>query len=104
MTHEEIEKERQDLLCILKKEPESSQNQLLRDIAKKNGAQQPNASGVEFRDMIVSNINNALQTASMINMCKVANKNYRITIWATIAAVISAATALIAVCTKAIGQ
>ena len=56
----------QELLKILQIKPAHKQNQPLRDFAKEVGAQQPNASGVEFRDKIVRNIHLALQTASMI--------------------------------------
>ena len=57
----------QELLKILQIKPDHKQNQPLRDFAKEVGAQQPNASGVEFRDKIVRNIHLALQTASMID-------------------------------------
>ena len=57
----------QELLNILQIKPAHKQNQPLRDFAKEVGAQQPNASGVEFRDKIVRNIHLALQTASMID-------------------------------------
>ncbi len=96
MTREEIEDRRKDLLDILQKRPED-QNQPLRDLAVKVGAQQPNASGVEFRDMIVNNINHALQTASMIDMCKTSAKNYKIAITAAIIALLSALAAWAAV-------
>jgi len=96
MTHEEIEDRRKDLLDILQKRP-GDQNQPLRDLAVKVGAQQPNASRVEFRDMIVNNINHALQTASMIDMCKTSAKNHKIAITAAIIALLSALAAWAAV-------
>jgi len=76
MTFEEIKQYRQELLNILNINPEGEQHQPLRNLAKKVGAQQPNAKNVEFRDMIVNNINHALQTASMIEMCKTAAEGY----------------------------
>ncbi len=97
MTFKEIEQKRQDLLNILKIEPEGKQNQPLRDLAKEVGAQQPNAKNVEFRDMIVSNINHALQTASAIEACRTAARNYKIALVAAGAAALSAFAAWIAV-------
>ena len=67
MTNKEIERARQKLIDILKTTPVHRQNQPLRGLARDVGTQQPNASGVEFREKIVNNINHALQTASMIN-------------------------------------
>ena len=65
---EENNQKRRELLKILQIKPAHKQNQQLRDLAKEVGAQQPNASGVEFRDKIVHNIHLALQTASMIDL------------------------------------
>ena len=97
MTYEEIKRCRQELLDILNIDSEGKQNQLLRNLAKKVGAQQPNAKNVEFRDMIVNNINHALQTASMIESCRIAAKNYKIALIATAIALISALAAWAAV-------
>ncbi len=100
MTHKEIEHKRQKLIEILKMKPVGEQNQPLRNLAVEVGAQQPNASGVEFRNMIVNDINNALQTASMIETCRIATENYEIAVTATKAAVknywIAAAIAILA--------
>ena len=43
---------------------------------------------------LVQNIHQALQTAMTLNMCKIANKNYKYAILASIAAMLSASTAL----------
>lgn len=74
----EIEKARQTLIKILEIDPEGKQHQPLRNLAKEIGAQQPNAAGIDFRDMIVNNINHALQTASMIDACRAAADNFDI--------------------------
>ena len=97
MTFEEIKQCRQELLDILNIDPERKQHQPLRNLAKKVGAQQPNATNVEFRDMIVNNINHALQTATMIEMCRIASRNFWITVMAAIAAVLSALAAWVAI-------
>jgi hypothetical protein len=69
-------------------------------LAKKVGAQQPNATNIEFRDMIVNNINHALQTASMIEMCRIASRNFWIAIVAAIIAGFSAVAAWVAVLSR----
>lgn len=89
---------RERLLKILQESDVAKQNQPLRDLAKEVGAQQPNASGVEFRDMIVNNINHALQTLAMIEMYKTASRNFAIALIATLIALGSAVAAWVAVC------
>ena len=86
------------LLKILQESDVAKQNQPLRNLAKAVGAQQPNASGVEFRDKIVTNINHALQTLAMIEMCKTANRNFVIALIATLIALVSAVAVWVAVC------
>ncbi len=86
------------LLEILQESDVAKQNQPLRNLAKVVGAQQPNASGVEFRDKIVTNINHALQTLAMIEMCEIANRNFAIALIATLIAFGSAVAAWVAVC------
>lgn len=56
---------REDLLEI-PKDDSTNQNQKLRDLAKEVGSYQPNASGIEFKDKIVNNINSALQTLTIV--------------------------------------
>ena len=90
---------RAQLLEILKESDVEKQNQPLRDLAKAVGAQQPATRGVEFRDMIVSNINHALQTLTMIEMCKTANRNFVLAIIATLIALLgSSVAAWVAIC------
>ena len=86
------------LLEILQESDVAKQNQPLRDLAQEVGAQQPNASGVEFRDKIVTNINHALQTLAMIEMCETANRNFAIALIATLIALGSAVAVWVAVC------
>ena len=89
---------RKQLLEILQESDVAKQNQPLRDLAKAVGAQQPNASGVEFRDMIVTNINHALQSLAMIEMCEIANRNFIIALIATLIALGSVVAAWVAIC------
>ena len=89
---------REQLLEILQKSDVAKQNRPLRDLAKAVGAQQPNASGVEFRDMIVNNINHALQTLAMLEMCKTASRNFVIALIATLIALGSSVAAWVAIC------
>ena len=96
MKRESSKDYRKQLLEILQISDVSKQNQPLRNLAKAVGAQQPNASGVEFRDMIVNNINHALQTLAMIEACKTANKNVFVAIIATLIALVSAIAAWVA--------
>ncbi len=96
MTYKDIDEKQKKLLEILQKSDEK-QNQDLRDLAAGLGVHKPNASGYEFRNEITKNIQNALQTATMISMCKTANRNFWITLMATIAAVISSVAAWVAV-------
>ena len=89
---------REQLLKILQESVVAKQNQPLRYLAKEVGAQQPNASGVEFRDKIVNNINHALQSLAMIEMCEIANRNFIIALIATLIALGSAVAAWVAIC------
>jgi hypothetical protein len=83
-----------------KKDPAKSKEIQLRELANKLGA-----SGEMYRASpanageaeLVANILTALQTASMIDMCKTSNKNYRIAIAAAIVAILSALAAWVAV-------
>jgi hypothetical protein len=88
----------EELRKILQESDVAKQNQPLRDLAKEVGAQQPNSKGVEFRDEIVKNINHALQTLAMIEMCKTASRNFVIALIATLIAFGSAIAAWVAVC------
>jgi hypothetical protein len=67
-------------------------------LAKAVGAQQPNANSIDFRNKIVNNINQALQTLAMIEMCKTANRNFVIALIATLIALGSSVATWVAVC------
>jgi len=60
----------------------------------------PLASNKITETEIVQNIEVALQTATMIDMCKTSAKNYKIAIVSAIAAALSAWVALIAILSK----
>ncbi len=98
MKGKQSEDYRKQLLEILQESDVAKQNQPLRDLAKDVGAQQPNASGVEFRDKIVTNINHALQTLVMIEMYKTASRNFVIALIATLIALGSSVAAWVAIC------
>lgn len=74
MKNENSKEYRKQLLEILEITDVGKQNQPLRDLAKEVGAQQPNARGTEFREKIVTNINQALQTLSMIEKCEIESR------------------------------
>lgn len=102
MTYEEIQQKKQRLIDI-QKMSDSNQGKryrALRDLAIEVGAstistyhQKPANEG-ELAD----NIHQALQTATMIDMCKTASRNYVIALIATIIALGSAVALWIAVC------
>ena len=102
MAQEELEQYWKELVEIMsgsKKDPTKSKEIQLRELANKLGA-----SGEMYRASpanageaeLATNILTALQTASMIIMCRTSNKNYKIAIAAAIAAILSASAAWIA--------
>ena len=101
MTHKEIEGYRKEKTEILKtKEPEKRQRLL--DLARKVGASTTNWARIggendATESQLVDNIERALQTATMIDMCKTSAKNYKIAITASIIALLSALAAWAAV-------
>lgn len=119
MTREKIAKYRQDLRDILKKDDEDKRLENLKKLAKEIGAgyvhtkiaptatTRPDGNGsVTITDLnpisiseseLVLNINNALQTETMIDMCKTAARNFRIAVIASIAAMVSALAAWTAI-------
>ena len=121
MTRKEIAAYRQKLCTILNKD-EGQRFEELKQLAKKVGAgyvhtgiapiaiTTPNGKGSETiihqnpiaisESELVLNINNALQTATMINMCKTANRNFIIALIATVIALVSAAAVWVAVLTR----
>ncbi len=78
MTHEELEQYQKELLAIMsgsKKDPAKSKEIQLRELAAKLGVnQEPYVN--DYEAQLIANIQAALQTASMIDMCGTANKNY----------------------------
>lgn len=117
MTNKEIERYRQNLANILANnelKPEERRGKL-EELAQKVGASitrfervktetgrssnriSYNEENVITETEIVHSIQVALQTATMINMCKTASRNFCIALIATIAAVISAIAAWAAV-------
>ena len=108
MTHKEIEAKRQDLVQILNIEPSSEKQEKLIAFAKEIGASTtrweagPTPAAARWglgenkitETEIVHNIHVALQTASMLDACHTASQNYKIAIWAAIAAAVSACVAL----------
>lgn len=111
MTDEEIEEKRQRLLEIQKgtDKPKHIAGELL-TLAREVGASTMcsyHIGKVAPQAVIIERINNALQTATMINMsksstrmCEVAARNYKIAIVAAIAAALSALAASLAVLTQ----
>ena len=111
MTDKEIESSRQRLSELTAncsdKQPELKITVELRKLAREVGAStfvvwiHPNSSTMKTSDAdtpeLIRNIQQALQTASMISMSKAANKNFIIALLATIIALGSAAATWFAV-------
>ena len=99
MTNQEIEKYRQRLVEIKKLSDSGKRNKAYIDLitivgASGCGGDKPTAQ----RDAEnIASIHQALQTATMVNMCKTAAKNYKIAITAAIIALLSALAAWAAV-------
>ena len=97
MTRKEIEEYRQRLVEIQKGEEQSKRFEALQALAGEVGASTQGLSmwgdsdraGVSEGNL-VANIHNALQTATMIDMCKTASRNFIIALVATIIALGSA--------------
>ena len=99
MTSEEIEKYSEQLRTITAMPDGDDKTNALLELRKQVGAGgfgRDSILAVRDADSIAS-IHQALQTATMTNMCKTASKNYTIAAWAMIAAVISALAAWVAV-------
>ena len=99
MKRKDLERYRQELIEILKK-PESERRGFLEKLAIKVGASLVTKYGIEYANEgeIVHNIEQALRTETMIDMCKIANRNFVIALIATVIALGSAAAAWVAVC------
>lgn len=91
MTSEEIEIYRLELVNILVDDyPTQSRQTSLKELARKVGASTTNrykGHGEAGQAELVDNISTALQTASMIDACRTASKNYDIAVAATKAAI-----------------
>ena len=118
MTRKEISGYRQELHNILQKEKEDQRIEELKTLAKKVAAgyvntqiaavtsDPPHGSLGSVKHIhqnpiseseLVQNINNALQTETMIDVCKTAARNYWITVAAAVAAALSALAAWLAI-------
>ena len=99
MASDQIEAHRLKLTQILAND--QNKHNSLKDLSKKVGASitdRYKGHGEASIPQLVDNINQALQTATMIDMCKTANRNYKIALIATIIALGSAVALWIAVC------
>jgi hypothetical protein len=104
MTNKEIENKRNKLIQIVNMPSGTEGPRLnkLRELALEVGASHKSVRGIETAKEaeLVVGIQDALQTASMINACKIASRNFWIALIATMAAVISAIAAWAAVIKK----
>ena len=99
MTHNQIEKYRKQLVEILNREKSQERTDALFKLAKEIGASTGRKRSGEDIDPVglVDNIHQALQTASMIDMCSTASRNYWIAFVAALVAMASAIAAWAAV-------
>ena len=114
MTREKISEYRQELRTILNNKDDGQRFEELKQLAKKVGAGYvntkivgafalPDGQGTTIPQNSISeaelvlNINNALQTETMIDVCKTATRNFWVAIIATIIALISALAACSAI-------
>ena len=95
MTNKQIEKCRKELTEINK----GSGNNIagLKELAKKVGASTSSKDGINSGSELSERIHFALQTASMIDMCSTASRNYYIAFVAALVAMASAIAAWTAV-------
>ena len=104
MTRKGIEGYRQRLADIQNKPDAKERSNALRELAKKVGASTHGLSMFGDSDRegvaeanLVANIHNAPQTATMIDMCKTANRNFIVVLIAMVIALGSVAAAWVAV-------
>ena len=117
MTLKEIQKKREKLACILGEENTESRLKKLQELAKEVGASITRVERVETqRDVmgavtykpsneiteteIVHNINFALQTETMIEMCRISARSHWIALVATIISLLAMVAAWIAAFAK----
>ncbi len=99
MAHKKIEADRQRLIDIKKMPNSGEKNKAYIELEAKLGASgcgrdiPPGERDAEH----IRSINQALQTAVMVDMCKTASKNYKIAITAAIIALLSALAAWAAI-------
>jgi 5-enolpyruvylshikimate-3-phosphate synthase len=93
MTRKEIKENQTELDMILNTvDKETDRVQKLIPLARKVGASSrkgPHGDCVAGEPELVDNIQRALQTASMIDMCEISAKNYKIALIAAIIALLS---------------
>jgi hypothetical protein len=104
MTYEEIERKenKRDEILRMSDEPTGSRQIKLQELAGEVGASTISRRGAfhASEPELIDNINDALRTAAMIDMCKTANRNFIIALIAAVAAALSALAAWIAVLTR----
>jgi len=101
---EELESWPEELAEILKKEGQERMQELS-GFAKKVGASRSHWARMggdnnATEAQLVDNIQRAMQTTSMVEMCKTANRNFIIALIATVIALVSAAAVWVAVLTR----
>ena len=99
MTHKQIEKYRATLVEILNQQKSQERTDALFKLAKEIGASTGRKRSGEDVDPVglVDNIHQALQTATMIDMCRTASKNCWMALVSALVALISAVAAWTAV-------
>ena len=99
MTHEEMDKYWDELVAIRKMPNSGDRNKAFIELGTRIGASGcPKDMSVGERDAEhVKSIHQAIQTATMIDMCKTSAKNYKVAIVAAIVAVLSALAAWTAI-------
>ena len=102
LTHEEIISWPKELADIFETQGQENRRELLLDLAKKVGASKYRWASIGGQSeanesLLVDNIQRAIQTAAMADMCRTAARHYKITILAASVSVISALAAWMAV-------
>ena len=101
MSHKKIEKAEKRLIEIGNMSGLQEQKKALHTLRKEIGAskQKEHKGGEDCTvSELIDNCHYALQTASMIEMCKTASRNFVIALIATLIALVSAVAAWMAVC------
>ncbi len=101
MSHKKKEKTRKKLIEIVNMSGLQEQKKALHTLRKEIGAskQKQHMGGEDCTvSELIDNCHYALQTASMIEMCKTANRNFVIALIATMIALGSSVAAWVAIC------